>query len=369
MANLIKGSVTERIMLFMAEVGECTVEAIYMALSDIPTGTLANAITSLKKKGFINVLNSGKNSVKTVRVRAKNGIPFFEKSPNVLERYNLMSTNHSFSSTSTKSKSVSSTLRRHRIASTIAFMKASGIVSGLDCLPLNLEEKTNVLDIQQDSFYSSIELKNLDVTQKHKMEFTRFMGCLFSENTAYIVYNLDGALKWSEQGEQKTKWFIQDIITHNSSKSDWRVASIVLYSKEQTLLEALEEKSTRSEFLTFFNVYRNVYALPYDKNGIKLLQSILPIGAQDFLKFKVFGKQLIVDSQDKLDCDCDVVDGNSRGLSFLNANIARAKRLKSFMVLPSSTSLTFNVYCYNFQTNFLFGFFSGFPNINIFSID
>lgn len=368
--TLTQGSVSERIMFFLAEVGECSVEAIYMALSDVSKGVIANAITSLKNRNFIKVLNSGKDSIKTVRVKARCGLPFLTQYDDIYQKYMLMSTNHTFSSTSLKSKSVSSTIRRHRVALSTAFMKSSNIVTGYECLPLSLEKQTDVLDIQQDSFYSSIDLKNLDVSQKHKIEFTRFVGCLFSENTAYIVYNLDSsASKWSEQGEQKTKWFIQDVIKYNSSNSNWRIASIVLFSKDQILLDSIEEKSKRPEFLSFFNVFRNVYAIPLNDNGKKILQSILPINGQLDLKYKVFGKQLIQESQNKIDCDCDIIEDNVRGLSFLNANVARLKRMKAFMELPSSSSLIFNYYCYDFQLDFLFNFFVDFPNINIYQVD
>lgn len=367
---ILKDSIPAKIMYFLADVGECSIESIYLAFSDISKGVIANSITTLKNKGYINVLNSGPSHVKTVRVKAKAGLPFLKDDELYYNRYMLMSANHKFTTTSTKSKNISSTLRRHRIASSLALMKSAGVVTGVECLPLSIVDRTNVLDIQADSFYTSIELKNLDVQQKHKLEFTRFVGCLFTEDTVFIVYNLDtGALKWSEQGEQKTRWFIQEIIAKNSNKKSWKLASIVLYSKDSALLSSLDVNNDKSEFLSFFNVFRNVYAIPVSSEGTDMVKSLSPINSQDILKAQVFGKKLLDASEEIKDCDCDVVDEDVRAFSFLSGNIARLRRLRSFIDLPSSSKLSFNFYCYDFQENFLYSFLIGRSNISVFSVN
>lgn len=369
--TIYSGSLSEQIMLFMAEVGECSPSAIYLAFSNYSQKVISNNLFSLRKRGFLTILGTEKDKIKTCRIRKKEGLPFLNSFPPfVVNRYNSMTSNHSFASTSVNSKNISSTLRRHRIADTIAFMKNSGVLTGFNCSELSLTTQTDILDSQPPSFYTSIELKNIDKAQKHKIEFTRFVGCVFSSDTVFAIYNIsDGVMKWSEQGEQKTRWFLQDILSHNSKKSSWKIASIVIYNNDDAILNSVDHENSRPEFLSFFNVYKNIYITPFDKNGIEMLKSFLPEGAQDTLKSLVFPKELLESSLKLRDCDCDIVDNNIRGFSFLSGNIARLKRLKSFIELPSSKNYTFQIFCYDFQFNFLSEYIQPSENIEFFPIE
>ena len=337
--NIYTGSLSEQILLFMAEVGECSPESIYMAFNNYSQKVITNTLSSLRKRGFLTLLGKEKGKIKTYRVRKKETFPFLQSfEPFVLDRYNSMTSNHSFNTTSLSSKDISSTIRRHRIAETIALMKSSNILTGFSCKKLSLSENTTILDTQHPSFYTSIELKNIDVSQKHKIEFTRFVGCLFSIDTVFAIYNIsDGVMKWSEQGEQKTRWFLQDVLKHNSQKQTWKIASIVIYNSDDALLSSLGYENQKHEFLSFFNIYKNIYSVPFSTLGSEMLKSFVKENAQDYLKSLVFPQELISNSTYIRDCDCDIIDGQVRGFSFLSGNIARLKRLKNYFDLPASS--------------------------------
>lgn len=352
-------SISYRILMLLGEVGEISEESLFFYFSGTNPIVIKNKINDLKNNNYIIVSGKGKNkkdknNIKTIRLSKPKGLDWiFTHDEELYSHYMLVTNNHSFSSTVKDSPSSTNLMRRHRIAHTIVFMKRAEVKTFYDRRVLSLENPTDALDVDYPVFYSSLELKNVDVRQRHKTEFTRFVGCLFVANCAYIIYNIDSEVsntRWSEQGELKAKTLIHDIIAYNSRAKQWTISSLILSDKIDTVFNALkEDENSKHEFLSFFNVYNNIYALPYDSNGVAIIKNFFAKDAHTLFRELVFGSELIEASEGILDCDCDVINDDTRVLSFLSGNISRLKNLCAYAETQKNTSKKFQILCYAFQ--------------------
>ena len=353
---LRSNSISSCIIELIGKCGELPPELVYFYLPNFSRPAIQNTINRLKAKRLVTIVGNSK-TIKTIRLLRPKGLQELEKiSPELLESYLTLTNNHKFYTTNPKTQSSSNTLRRHRMAEVIALMDIIGASVGCDNEELSMSEQTNVLDVPIPAFYTSIELKRMEQLSMHKVEFTRFYGCLFCNNTAFLVYNIgNGVFKWSQQGEQKAILFIQDIINKNSSFKKWNIASIMLSSSYDVIFNSLNNsENSKAEYLSLFNVLRNIYCAEVNENGISILSQLLVKNSTNILKEKVFGKELLEQSKDIIDCDCDIVDGKTRAISFLSSNISRLKRFCDFA--STNKNLDYEVFCYDFQKDSLDNF-------------
>ncbi|WP_286077657.1 hypothetical protein, partial [Thomasclavelia cocleata] len=179
---------------------------------------LQRTINNLKKEGYITITGTG--PMKTIRV-TKKAFPIIEAiNPDFLKHYLIVSENHHFRGGTYKNNKVGArqVWRRHRMAEILCIFKQLNVKLWQEEKPklhLNTKEEKRI-NLNDLIFYTSKELKNIDVNQRYKTDFTRIMGALFSPGGVYCVYNTNkGLMKWNSQGEGKAQVLVEDIVNQN----------------------------------------------------------------------------------------------------------------------------------------------------------
>ena len=318
---------------------------------------LQRTINALKKEGYITITGSG--PMKTVRI-TKKAFPIIEAiNPNYLDNYLTVSENHHFRGGTYKNNNVGArqTWRKHRMAEILCLLKQ------LDVKVWQHEKTTISLDPNQTPeisfydlvFYTSKELKNADISQRYKTEFTRIMGTLFSPGGIYCIYNTNkGLMKWNSQGEGKAQVLVEDIVKQNSTEyhnTNFEATEAIMFGKDmEPALEILLSNGGKRdpngfEMLSFDNTYRNIYYLTLDDNGQRQLDIMTKEDWHDILKEGIFPEEYINFKYSNI--DCDAVAGYKYILMFFDGNIGRLRRFKQASY--DSKGKNFEILCFPWQ--------------------
>lgn len=305
-------------------------------------------ILNMKKEGYITIL--GKGQSKTIRITKKAFEPLSKMGQCYLEHYMFMSSNHRFRGGKDSDRIV---WRNHRLAEIMLMLQYINCKLWIFEKPaLSLSEKN--ISIQNDEilFYNSREIKNADVEQRYKTEFTRIMGMLFSPGGIYGIYNTNrGLMKWNRQGEGKAQVLMEDIASYNYNGSHPNINSAIMFGKDiMTAAKILESNgglrdSNDFEMLSFDNTYENIHFIPLDDHGIYQLTLITQRGWQNAINSSIFPQNYM--NTENLPVECDAYDGKSKFiLSFLDGNIGKLKRFKE----ATYSKGEFEVVCFDWQT-------------------
>ena len=282
---------------------------------------LQRTINNLKKEGYITITGTG--PMKTIRV-TKKAFPIIEAiNPDFLKHYLIVSENHHFRGGTYKNNKVGArqVWRRHRMAEILCIFKQLNVKLWQEEKPklhLNTKEEKRI-NLNDLIFYTSKELKNIDVNQRYKTDFTRIMGALFSPGGVYCVYNTNkGLMKWNSQGEGKAQVLVEDIVNQNLKEYKsklFEANSAIMFGKgmepalEMLISNGGKRDSNGFEMLSFDNTYRNIFYLTLDDNGRRQLNIMTKKNWHDILKEEIFPEEYINFKYSNI--DCDAIDKNN----------------------------------------------------------
>ncbi len=359
MIQFRRGSHANTILEYIALCGEFP----YQSLSLINPNKviMQRTVNQLKKEGYITITGSG--PMKTIRITKKAFEIIEAINPAYLSHYLSISENHHFRGGVYRNNNVGArqTWRRHRMAEIFCIMKQAGIEVWKDLKPQLSLSVSSPQTITSDDlyFYTSKELKNADISQRYKTEFTRIMGLLFSPGSIYCIYNVNkGLIKWNSQGEGKAQVLVEDIVNQNSiayHNANFEAVNAIMFGKDmEPALEILESNggkrdSNGFEMLSFDNTYRNIHYITLDENGTEQIKIMTTPNWRSILKNSIFDKSLTDFKYSNV--DCDAIDNNKYILLFFDGNIGRLKRFKQASF--DSKDKVFEVLCFPWQSHLI----------------
>lgn len=300
---------------------------------------------------------SGKGKEKTIRLY-KGALPIL-KWLGLDEYYQVFFNNHVFSG----QKRIK--LRNHRVAEVLALCWRAGIGIAPDEIPILQDERKLNLFVNQVAFYTSKHLKRLSVGEMSKIKFTRLCGAVIAYDKAYAVYNLqDTVMRWNGCGEFKTKSALSEISRMNASE-DQTDSAILFGTTDKKALESVlasEEKNGKDFRLDV--IYDNVYFIPLDEIGVRLLQFFRIPNWQKKLQELLFDESERLDETSSLDCDA-YVDGVYI-FSYLDTNMARLIRFRGII---AGSGFDYEIVCYPFQVKFIKEYFGNDVQIKTIELD
>lgn len=351
MIQFREDSYGEILLKLIALCGEFPYHSLY--LIDGNERILKRTLLNMKKEGYVTVL--GKGQARTIRLTKKAFKPLSEIGIEYQEHYMFMSGGHKFRGGKDADRIV---WRNHRLAEILAILQY--LDAKLWCFEkpeLSLKKHKSAIDKDDIIFYNSREMKNADIEQRYKTEFTRVMGALLSPGGVYAVYNTNsGLMKWNKQGEGKAQVLIEDIVSSNYSGQHEQLNNAIMFGKDiDTAKKILESNgglrdSNDFEMLSFDNTYENIYFIPLDDHGIYQLNLIVQKNWRDAIRYSIFPEEYL--ETENLTIDCDAYDGEKKYiLSFLDGNIGRLKRFKEASY--DSKSKSFEVVCFDWQAKMI----------------
>lgn len=358
MLKFKKGSYAVYLLQMIALCGEFPWQSLY--LLDGNDRIIKRTLKQLKNEEYITV--TGKAYSKTIRI-TKKAFPVLEKiGEGYLEHYLSVTDNHHFrgGSTETGKRQI---WRRHRIAEIYCCLKQT------ECKLWPFEKPTlslrygdkNGKNISQSDiiYYTSKEMKNSDVEQRYKTEFTRIMGALISPGGVYCMYNTNkGLIKWNSQGEGKAQVLVEDVVNINCVRQDSiKIDSAIMFGRDMTIAQKILESNggrrddNDFEMLSFDNTYDNIYFLTLDYNGINQLKLMLQNNWKEILKYLIFPEHFLDFQYTSIDCDAYDKENKKYIMLFLDGNIGKLKRFKEASY--DNKNKKFEVVCFDWQEEML----------------
>ncbi len=349
-----------KILTKIAAAGEFPFKSLHMIGNKV---IVQRTVRKLKEQGYITTL--GKGQLKTIRLTQMGISIIQDMNMSYYNHYMEISENHHFRSITAKNtkNGLNQMIRRHRLAEICCILDDLGVYIFPDEKPeLSLTKKDNRITPGDYIFYNSLELKHTDKRQRYKTEFTRIKGALFSPGGVYSIYNINnGLIKWNNQGEQKAQVLLMDIINMNYDKSygvEPVVDDTIIFGKDtNTILDILKPPTGKRdkngfELLSFKNTYKNMYFIPLDIEGARLLNIIMEYNWQQRLRESVFPDEMLLSNTSTISVDCDAYnkEDDEYILLFLDGNISKLRRFKES---TTDKSHNYKIICFPFQTEML----------------
>ena len=250
MLQFREDSYSYNILRIIAMSGEFPYQSLY--LIDGNERLIKRTVLNMKKEGYVTIL--GKGPMKTIRITKKAFTPLQKMGDGLLEHYLSITDNHHFRGG--KDKTADRIIwRRHRMAEILCMFDDLGAKIWSSEKPsLTLDPKVKPCISKNDLiFYTSREMKNADIEQRYKTEFTRIMGVLFSPGGVYGVYNTNkGLMKWNKQGEGKAQVLIEDIVSINCSNEYSSLDNAIMFGKDMSVaLDILNSNGGKKDINDF----------------------------------------------------------------------------------------------------------------------
>jgi len=356
MLQFREDSYSYNLLKIIALCGEFPYNSLY--LIDGNERILKRNILNMKKEGYITIVGSGQH--KTIRITKKSFEPLRKIGEEYLSHYLSITDNHHFRGGKKDNSSERVIWRRHRMAEAYCmFLDIEADVWSFEKPTLSLDNKnTNRINANSIIFYSSKELKNADIEQRYKTEFTRIMGALFCPGGVYAIYNTNkGLMKWNKQGEGKAQVLIEDIVSMNYKVEDNNLSNAIMFGKDiDTAKEILESNGGLKdcndfEMLSFDNTYNNIYFLTLDENGLYQLNLLIQKNWYNYIRNSIFPKEFLNIEYLSIDCDAYDKSNNKYILMFLDGNIGKLKRFKE--ATYDNKNKKFEVVCFDWQEEML----------------
>lgn len=317
-------------------------------------------VNLLKKEGYISILKY--ENIKTIRLKRKSFEIIENISPLILQHYLNISNNHHFRA----GKNIGfRQIQRHHLIGEVMCVFTRLNIPIYDFMKPHLSLNSSDINIYNNDiyFYTNTEIKNIDKEQKHKIEFTKIIGLLFSPGGDYAIYNTNKKLMlWCTQGEHKSQLLIEDIVNHNkeeyitNKEKYYQATEAIIFGYDMDIcLDVLKvhenrmKKSVVFEYLTFDNVYKNIYFVPTDENGLNQLLILTQKNWKNILLYKTFNKKFITNVTSAVDCDAST--DSSYALMFFDGNIGRLRRFA--LAMENKTNKKFEILCFDWQVPFI----------------
>lgn len=235
----IKDQIASEILKTIGYCGEYYFKSLYLIPGD--HNWILRVVSRLEKEGYIS--NTGKGQLRKLHLLRKGMDALKETDSKLFSQYMLMYDNQY--TTGNKNK----IWRRLRMSEVYQVMRRAGLCAAFYEKPeLNIIEKESSLKDERDKeimdqkinkainhkgcksscpaskiiqtplFYSSIEMKDTDISGESKFNGSRMLGALFTQDCVYAVYNLNrGLIKYSPIEENKA----HQLINQTSTKNGW----------------------------------------------------------------------------------------------------------------------------------------------------
>ena len=288
---------------------------------------------------------SGKQKYKTVRFH-KSGLPVLEAlNPDAYQYYLESFREHSFSGNQNHVD------RNHRVAETAVMCLRAGIESRPGIAADLMSMEVRLLSVSSPNFYLARELKQVNDYELNKIRFTRLVGAIAYPGGAYAVYNnRDQMLNWMGEGERKIRNHLHSIFTPMQSFSyPLRQAAVMLGNSYDVALDMMEElRQTQSMDNGLFATYTNIFFIPMDAFGIRLLRIITVPNWLERIMKGLFKPE--VRSYGRGSFIYDAYDNGVYYLSFLDGDLWRLFRFREAIMDREGS---FRVVCFPEQISFL----------------
>ena len=288
---------------------------------------------------------SGKGKRKTIRLH-KSALPLLKYwDEDAYETYMTEYDDHTFSGNARHVE------RNHLVAESAVMCIKAGIKANPLDTPEVMDDDIRSLQIDAPYFYFSRELKRVNDYEMNKIRFTRLAGAIVYPGGAYAVYNhREGMQRWMGEGELKIKLHLQEIFfPMKGFEFPLREAAIMFGADYEVALDMLGEmKETKNLSNGLFSVYKNIFFVPQNEFGIKLLRVLTtPDWKEQILE------GLFEDDDRSYDRGNFTYDAYTDGifqLSFLDGDISRLFRFREAILDREGK---FKVICYPEQVSFL----------------
>jgi len=239
--------------------------------------------------------------------------------------------------------------RNWRVAEAAALCMRAGFEGRSWLLPkLQREARQSVIP-EKPCFYFARDIKRAGEGELNKTMFTRVTGALFASHQCCAVYNTrDAVMRWGGMGEMKTLYRFMEVARLNGGISGMDSAILLGQSEEIAMRTLLESDRSRSLDLRFDSVYRHVYFVPMDGNGLRQLRLFSVPDWRERLLSLLFEDAFRSYDRGLFEYDA-CVDG-VYVLSHLDGDIARLLRFREGI---ESQSGPFEVLCCPYQVKFL----------------
>ena len=151
--------------------------------------------------------------------------------------------------------------------------------AGIQANPLDtpdvMDEDIRTLQMKEPYYYFSRELKRVNDYELNKIRFTRLAGAIAYPGGAYAVYNhREGTQKWMGEGERKIRLHLQEVFfPMKAFEFPLREAAVMFGKDYSVALDMLREmKETKNLDNGLFTVYKNIFFVPQNEFGVKLLR-------------------------------------------------------------------------------------------------
>lgn len=231
------------------------------------------------------------------------------------------------------------------------------------------DEKTEMrgnalIDSEEISYYSSHELKECDTFHLHlnstdkKDNYTmtsRIIGCLISPGGKYAVYHTGHErLFWKKASEGQIAYYISGVINKKCENPNMSGSAkdCIMVGKDMGVFQKIFE-GRKPGCVSVESGYERMYAIPYDKNGQKMLERM----TKDGWRRKLLDRYLIgYDTDTSMNnIICDGIQESRIALVFCDGDIVRLKKYITAIqwVKCTQTNITYEIYCHDFQQNFV----------------
>ena len=175
------------------------------------------------------------------------------------------------------------------------------------------------------------DLKKLNEGELNKTKFTRLVGLVVSQGRCHAVYNCrNKPMEWFGQGEYKARIHLSNILAASVSSM---IYSAILFGQDYSV--ALESMNKAYKFRKykrrFDGIYQNIYYVPLNEFGIRLLKTLLVPDWDEIILDMLFLSQDRA-RKDYVMGDVDAVVGDKYVLSHLDGDISRLIRFKERMI-------------------------------------
>ena len=294
---------------------------------------------------------SGSGEQKTVRL-FKRAIPILDWL-GAKEYYLDVYQNHKFSG------GYNHILRNHRAAEVVAMMKELG----LEYRPYIAQPLME--GGEMDGYLSARQIKTNVADEANKIIFTSMLGVLFSGNVGYAIYNTrNSVMKWNGLGEFKAMYSVKEFARFY--KPTMTVESAILFGfSEEKAFETVVASSENNKTDFLLNaVYRNVYFVPLDENGVRQLRMFLVPDWRERLLSALFLDD--TRSYDTGQFEYDAKENGVYYISYFEGNIAKLLRFREAVRI---LKCPFAVLCFPFQVSFIKECFGGDVDVRTITLD
>ena len=241
--------------------------------------------------------------------------------------------------------------RNHLVAEVAVMCMKAGIEANPLDTPAVMDDDIRSLQMDAPYFYFSRELKRVNAYEMNKIRFTRLAGVIAYPGGAYAVYNhRDGMQKWMGEGELKIKLHLQNIFyPMKCFEFPLREAAIMFGRDYSVALDMLREmKATKKMDNGLFSVYKNIFFVPQNEFGVKLLRVLTTPDWKERILESLFEDENRSYGRGTFTYDA-YVDGVFE-FSFLDGDISRLFRFREAILDRDGK---FRIICYPEQMAFL----------------